>query len=38
MMVAGLAFHQLLQNPSGEGPGLDAYARLPEISSVPFLS
>lgn len=35
-MVAGLGCVQALANPNGDGLSIDAYARLPVISTVPF--
>ncbi len=38
-MVAGIGYHYYLNNPEGsvEALGMDAYARLPQFSEVPFI-
>ena len=36
-MVAGLGYHHWRLNPAGDGMEIDSFARLPELTTAPFL-
>ncbi len=36
-MVAGIGYHHWRLNPAGDGMDIDSYARLPELTTAPFL-
>ena len=37
-MVAGIGYHHWRLNPRGDGMEIDSFARLPELTTAPFLS